>query len=222
MTEVSNSVYQKRVYDNPGFARLVEQVPPEQRLVLDVGCGVGANMVMLRDRGHDVTGVTLSASEAEICSRQGFRCEIADITGTLPFADQSFDALILSHVLEHVAYPNNVLRNLSRLLRSRGSVYVALPNVLFFPQRAEFLRGRFRYSETGLMDRTHLRFFDFHSARDLVQDAGFRVRKHFGVGKFPVGPLRRITPGLAERFDGFASARWPDLFAFHTVIVADL
>ncbi|MFB3854690.1 MAG: class I SAM-dependent methyltransferase [Vicinamibacterales bacterium] len=207
-------------YDNPGIAPLVDQVLPCERRVLDVGCGSGANMEMLRERGHAPVGITLSEVEARAVASRGLPCIVGDITaGALPFAPASFDALLFSHVLEHVAWPETVLEACARLLKPGGSVYVALPNVLQFTQRWQFLRGRFRYTDTGLMDRTHLRFFDLWSAREMVARAGFAPIVSFGVGMCPVGPLRESAPALTRRLDRLVSRLLPGLFAVHLVVV---
>src|SRR5439155_27238592 len=145
-----------------GLPALVNLVESKHRRVLDIGCGNGSNMSLLSARGHSPVGLTLSLSEAAICRERGIECVVADINGDLvQFADGSFYALFLSHVLEHLPWPSHTLRRLSRLLTPDGALYVALPNVLFVRNRFDFLRGRFRYTEMGLMDRTHLRFFDF-------------------------------------------------------------
>jgi 2-polyprenyl-3-methyl-5-hydroxy-6-metoxy-1,4-benzoquinol methylase len=218
-----NAQYKERLYENQGFPALVNLVEPGHHRILDVGCGNGANMRLLAASGHDVVGITLSEVEARVVQEQGFTCQVYNIAEEdLPFAAQSFDALLFCHVLEHVAWPGIVLKRYLRLLRPGGGVYVALPNAVQFGLRWQFLWGRFCYTETGLMDHTHLRFFDFHSARQLVETAGLEIIRHFGAGFFPMGPLREWTPTFSQQVDAWASRIWPGLFAFHLVVVARL
>jgi SAM-dependent methyltransferase len=213
-------VYLDRLYENEGLPALVDLVDPRHRRVLDVGCGNGSNMSLLTARGHAPLGVTLSETEASVCRGRGFECVVADVDAdSSRFGDASFDALFLSHVLEHLPWPGRTLKRLTRLLAPGGGVYVALPNVLFISNRLEFLRGRFRYTEMGLMDRTHLRFFDFGSARSLLEESGLTVSVHRGLGPVPSGPLRRLLPGLAQRLDEWGALRWPGLFAIHMLLV---
>jgi SAM-dependent methyltransferase len=136
--------------------------------------------------------------------------------------DASLDALVFSHVLEHMAWPEAVLRRHLRVLKPGGGVYVVLPNAVQFRQRWEFVRGRFRYSETGIMDRTHLRFFDFVAARNLMESAGLEVVHHAAVGHVPLGPLRRALGGFAPELDVAASRRWPGLFGYHLLVAGRL
>jgi 2-polyprenyl-3-methyl-5-hydroxy-6-metoxy-1,4-benzoquinol methylase len=216
---IVRNVYRDRLYENQGLPQLVNLVDAQYHRVLDVGCGNGANMKLLAAKGHYVAGVTLSDAEAHAVRALGFDCIVCDIAqNTVPFCIASFDALLFSHVLEHLAWPQDVFKGCLTLLRPGGSVYVALPNVLRLQNRFKLVTGRFRYEETGIMDRTHLRFFDFATAAELVEGAGVRVTNHFGIGHFPQGALRNIAPGLATHVDRFVSRRFPGLFAFHIIL----
>ncbi len=221
VTGSPGSFCRDKCYSNNGLPAFVEMVRPVHRLILDVGCGDGANMRLLKTRGFNPVGLTLSLQEATCCRRSGISCVISDVSeGNFPFRGGSFDALLFCHVLEHLPSPTNVLERCKALLREGGSVYIALPNVLQIHQRLNFLAGRFRYAETGIMDATHLRFFDFQSAKSMVEDAGYRVLSHKAVGQLPSGPLRRIAPGFAKTLDGYVSSRMPGLFGVHILMEA--
>lgn len=118
MSDYQHTVYSERFYKNQGFPALVNLVEPGHHRVLDVGCGNGANMCLLAALGHEVVGVTLvtlSEAEAKVVQEQGFMCQVWDIAEeALPFVARSFDALLFSHVLEHVAWPEVVLRHYGR------------------------------------------------------------------------------------------------------------
>ncbi len=209
----------RRVYENEGLAPLVELVDPGDVRVIDVGCGAGDNLELLSKRGHEATGVTISEAEAGIVRRRGFECLVCDVErDEIPLPPACADGLLFSHVLEHVAWPAEVLRRCLRLLRPGGGVYAAFPNAVQFHQRWRFLKGEFRYTETGLLDRTHLRFFDFVSARRLLEDADIEITAHEAVGHFPQGPARTLFGGLASRLDAGATRRWPGLFGFHILV----
>ena len=215
-----HDIYRELSYENQGFPELVNLVGTQPCRVLDVGCGCGANLGLLRKCGHEAIGITLSETEARIVRDQGLSCFVWDIASdTLPFPNKSFDALIFSHVLEHLAWPEMVLQHYTQLLKPNGKVYVALPNAVQFMQRWQFLLGRFRYTETGIMDCTHLRFFDFHTARKLVESAGLKVVQHCGLGKFPMGPFREWLPRLSAKGDRLTSDLFPSFFAFHLIVV---
>jgi hypothetical protein len=100
-----------------------------------------------------------------------------------------------------------------------------VPNVANVTVRAALLAGRFPYAERGILDRTHLRFYTRRSARELIAQAGFRIRRmaatamplELAVPALGRAPLRRPTRGLAS-----AAARvWPTLFGYQVVLEAD-
>lgn len=189
--------------------------------ILDIGTGTGSNLELLASLGHEVTGMTISREEAGLCRRRGFRVVVADAARPLlPFGDRSFDGILLSHILEHLGEPANLLTAIRPVIDEGGAIYVALPNAVFYKQRWEFLRGRFQYSETGIMDRTHLRFFDVKSARSLIENAGYKIMDEQVFGAVPSLGLRRRAPSVWSKLDEAGLARFPGLFAFHLMYKA--
>jgi hypothetical protein len=102
-----------------------------------------------------------------------------------------------------------------------GTLAVALPNLLFWKERLQFLRGRFRYTEGGIMDSTHYRFFDFVSAQELIHAGGYRVVDADADGVLPLGPLRRLLPSSwTTRCDNWGLRKFPGLFGWQFLIEA--
>lgn len=199
-------------------AAVLARVPSDARRVLDIGCGSGALGRALKRRGRcDVVGVTYSEAEAAEARRSLDEVVVADLNTFRPPAGVQFDCVICSHVLEHLIDPVEVLRRLGDGLSAGSRLIVALPNALHWRQRLAFLRGRFRYTDGGLMDRTHLRFFDWSTARTLVEDAGYRVDEASADGTFPAS---RFMPLIGRRLDHYSTAVLPGLFGFQFVFVA--
>jgi 2-polyprenyl-3-methyl-5-hydroxy-6-metoxy-1,4-benzoquinol methylase len=94
-----------------------------------------------------------------------------------------FDAIIFADVLEHLVDPWAVLRELRPLLAPGGRVLLSVPNIAHWTARANLLAGRFDYTDGYLMDRTHLRWFTWKSARDLAAGSGYRVVEERAVFK---------------------------------------
>lgn len=197
---------------------VLERIPRGAKRVLDVGCGDGALAAALKLRqASAVTGVTFSAEEATSAAARLDAVERADLENADLTALGEFDCVVASHVLEHVRDPLSVLSRLQRNVSSEGALVIALPNALHYRQRLEFLVGRFRYTDGGIMDRTHYRFFDWVSAQALVRDAGFDLITAEADGGFPgsrfLGPARRPLNSLA-------SSRFPGLLGVQFVMVA--
>jgi SAM-dependent methyltransferase len=198
-----------------------DRVPAAANSVLDVGCGDGALGRALKVRsGCLVTGITGSMEEHRCAASVLDQVVLADLDDADLTSLGLFDVIVCSHVLEHLRDPGRLLHQLRPHLASGGRLVVALPNPLLWRQRMAFLAGRFRYTRGGIMDDTHLRFFDWITARRLVEDAGFQVVAAVAEGGCPGA---RFLPGaLAAALDRLAVQLRPGLFGVQFVIEARL
>jgi SAM-dependent methyltransferase len=209
-----------RIYEgsNPPLLKLIADMPAGR--ALDCGCGAGGNARTLRRMGWAVSGVTISASEAEAASKYCDKVLLADLNSGIPQdAKGPFDVVLLSHVLEHLFQPSRVLGDARGLLSPKGFVVVALPNVVYWRQRIKILCGNFDYEPTGIMDETHVRFYTFQSGKALLQSNGFEIVTETGEGDFPLPLFRRILPGVARKIDVYAAPLAPGLFSSQLLYV---
>jgi SAM-dependent methyltransferase len=204
----------ERVYENAGNPHLLALAPSRPGRALDCGCGAGGNARLLRERGWEVTGITVSAGEREHAAPHCARVLIADLEQPLPDeVGGGYDLLVLSHVLEHLRQPERALAALARRLVPGGVVLVALPNLLFYAIRLRMLLGRFEYERDGILDETHLRFYSFASGAALLERAGLRVQEARSEGGFPLWGVRRLLTAAAVARVDAAACRWrPGLF----------
>jgi SAM-dependent methyltransferase len=148
--------------------------------VLEIGCGAGATMAWLRTiRPVDyAVGAEIVPQMAERARSVFDEVIVGDIEAQLLSPDRKFDTVIALDVLEHLTDPWAMVRKLSLLLKDDGVFLASLPHVgnwsVIFPL---FFRGRWDYQDEGLLDRTHLRFFDEPGARALFEGAQFRIEK---------------------------------------------
>ena len=87
----------------------------------------------------------------------------------------SFDALILSEVLEHLMDPWSVMKRLAPLVRPGGLVLASSPNISHYSVVMELMKGNWNLTDAGVMDRTHMRWFTPKTFRTLFEQAGFVV-----------------------------------------------
>ncbi len=160
-------------------------VPPSKRL-LDVGGGTGATARHLRDIGlAEEVGVMDSvidnysdgldfASSANLDDHRAVEAFLAE-TGPM-------DAILMLDVLEHLIDPWTFVELVSRHLSSHGVLVASIPNIRHVSAlRPLLMRNEWRYSETGLLDRTHLRFFVRDTAIELMEPPGLKVDQVTGT-----------------------------------------
>ena len=171
-------------------------VPADAHTILDVGCGDGAFGAGLREerraagRKLEIWGLELdpqAAAHAVEYLDQVLAGSATERVAELPPAH--FDCVVLNDVLEHLAWPEELLRDLRRVLKPRGTLVASIPNVRhFFNVWDLAVRGDWEYHEEGIRDRTHLRFFTRTSMHGLFARAGFRLRRQEGLN--PTGSWR--------------------------------
>jgi SAM-dependent methyltransferase len=189
--------------------QVLERVRPHNR-VLEMGAATGFFTRLLLAQGHDVVAVEGDPRAVEVARRRG----VPMIEGNLDREDVwarisgDFDAVLFMHVLEHLVDPWTALARAAQHLAPGGVVISLLPNVAAWRVRKDhFFRGSFEYTDTGILDRTHLRFFTLDSGLALHRDAGLRQVNWRPVDVCP--PLeRRLRVGLG--LDAFAN-RWTEL-----------
>jgi 2-polyprenyl-3-methyl-5-hydroxy-6-metoxy-1,4-benzoquinol methylase len=93
----------------------------------------------------------------------------------LSWKPETFDALILSEVLEHLVDPWATLRKLRPLLRSKALVFASSPNISHYKVIRMLLRGDWNLADFGPMDRTHLRWFTPNAYRAMFESCGYAV-----------------------------------------------
>ena len=190
-----NRKIDQKSYRNQGNPSIMENIPKTATSFLDVGCGAGDNGRLIKSQGRSLVGITISESEAEIARTIFDKVYIHNLENGLPFMDEKFDIIICSHVLEHIAYPQNLLSDVKNvMLPDNSKIIVALPNIMHYNFRKKLLFGNFNYSDSGVMDYTHLRWYTFISARSMFIEQGFIVEKAYVDGKIPFHSIFKFLP----------------------------
>jgi 2-polyprenyl-3-methyl-5-hydroxy-6-metoxy-1,4-benzoquinol methylase len=166
-------------YVNVGLLGIVDSAP--QR-VLELGCAGGMFGATLKQKYPQATVVGIEAGRAAaakagtrldrvICAR----LEEVDFVAEGMRAGE-FDMVIAADVLEHLANPWELLTRLKPLLAPRAQVLASIPNVrnIWLLARA-LLDGRWEYTERGLLDITHLRFFTRQEMHRMFAESGYTV-----------------------------------------------
>ncbi len=193
---------------------LLDRIPLDARVVVDIGCASGALGAEYKRRNPAarVLGIERDPAAARIAEQRLDAVKRADLDADpLPFGDAlppgSVDCLVYGDVLEHLADPWAVLRAQVPLLSEHGIVVICMPNAEHWSFAERLLRGTFAYEPLGLFDQTHLRWFTAETTRrtlraagpdadrrdpaHLRQAGGSRVLRRGRTGPAPAGHRRR-------------------------------
>ena len=118
--------------------------------------------------------------------------------------DQKYDSIIFADVLEHLRNPEAVLKNCSQVLKDTGSILISVPNLGHNSVIISLLNDQFMYSETGLLDRTHIHFFTYESLIKTIKDSGYYINEivpiYSRVGENEIPATYAQVPVSLERY----------------------
>lgn len=159
--------------------RLLAGVDLRDKVVLDVGCGAASIADPLRDRGATYIGLDVDEDVVAKLVLRGFEGRVVDLgvgdlTETFGQIVRGRDvaAFLCLDVLEHVVEPASVLAGLATL-GSDTELVVSIPNVGHLDLAAQLLSGNWTMTDSGLLDRTHVRFFTHRSLTELMTSNGW-------------------------------------------------
>ncbi len=178
---------------------MLEFIPEKADFILDVGCGDGIFAAIVKEKSgsKEAWGVEFDEGSAKMASEKldrVFTGTIEDNLKSLP--DNYFDCIIFNDVLEHLIDPYKVLESVKPKLNENGVVISSIPNIRYFRTFFDFiLRKNWDYTESGIMDITHFRFFTVKSIRKMYESAGYSIVRHEGINQ-----TKSIRPALLNFF----------------------
>lgn len=137
-----------------------------------------------------------------------------------------YDLVVCADVLEHLVEPEDTLKFLETLLTPSGFFLISIPNVAAWEMRKQLMfHGSFEYQESGLLDKTHLRFYSLNNFLDLLNKLGFRIVVLLPAeSRVPFELSFCRVPFLGNLFKELIKSkivnRWPNLLVNHYVIKA--
>lgn len=175
-----------RMFRDQRARQIASLVPPGR--ALDIGCGRGWTLATLRDLGWQVQGVELNAAAARHAQEElGINVALGGFDPS-DYPAESFDAIILWHVLEHLRSPGKTLAGVSRILRPGGVLALAVPN------RASFQANWAREAWFHLDLPRHLWHFSRDDLHRLCQQNRLQIvaERHASWEQNPFGFIQSM------------------------------
>jgi 2-polyprenyl-3-methyl-5-hydroxy-6-metoxy-1,4-benzoquinol methylase len=149
--------------------------------VLDVGCGVGEFMALLREEGFEVEGIDGNEEQVRAVKSLGLRARLGDLERPLPYSSGSFSLVSCLELIEHIALAEILLTEIHRILCPGGCILLSTPNFAFINARLHYLLG-----SGPLNEGIHLRFFTKPHLESLLAGAGFGQIRRNSYGVIPI------------------------------------
>jgi len=188
---------QELALKDSGFFELergIMSANPKGPNVLDTGCAAGSLLLTLKGRGWKVRGVEISGPQALYCRQRGLEVSSLSLEEN-HFPAQYFDAVLASHLIEHLNNPGNFVREVRRILKPNGRLYVTTPNINGF--QARLFGNAWR---SAIFD--HLYLFSVKTLTLLLESAGLTVERIKTWGGMAAGiaplPVKRLFDALAK------------------------
>ena len=205
------------LYDET-VGELERELGVSQGDLLELGSAGGFFIEAARRRGWSVRGIELSPPAAEYSKRELGLEVFEGLLEDAPFEPQSFDVALADNVLEHTLRPDEVLRDLAKLLRPGGHLIVIVPsyvNSIFFrgmlalkrlippallgKELQKLLKFDPEDDERGGGYPYHILEFDRQTLVKLMREAGFEIRAVEGSVPLPAHLFKATSLSLRER-----------------------
>jgi SAM-dependent methyltransferase len=163
-------------YPDQANPDLLERIPLSASVVLDVGCNTGALGAAYRrfNPRARLLGIEQDPEAAELAAQRLDQVAVVDVEhDPLPFTlDRPIDCFVYGDILEHLRDPWPVLRRHAEALSDDGTMLICVPNMQHWSFADRLLRGTWKYEPTGLLDKTHLRWFSLETMRQGLEKVG--------------------------------------------------
>jgi 2-polyprenyl-3-methyl-5-hydroxy-6-metoxy-1,4-benzoquinol methylase len=192
---------------------MIKAIPLGGHRILDIGCGEGSTGHYLKEHGRAscVVGIEMNKDAA----KKAVKCLDHVIEGDLEglsldgrvLEPCTFDFILCGDVIEHLKDPWKQLHRLQEYLKADGKIILSVPNVRHWKVTVPLvLAGEWNYTDSGLLDKTHLRFFTKKSIIRLLADTGYRIEScEPNIGHIRYRLFDNMTFGL---FQGFLAVQW--------------
>lgn len=187
-TKVYQKIYHDQEYDfDMPDLKITNGKIVMGKKILVLGMGTCRDTRYL-SKENKVWGIDSSREAVKIAIKYGIKGSVADLSKKIKFKSNSFDIIIAKDILEHIANPLDLLKEIRRLLRPDGYAVINVPNHFYWGLRFRILFGRnliwktLGHDHTKLFnewDYMHVRFFTWNGFNKFLKAGGFKIIKNF-------------------------------------------
>lgn len=181
---------------------MLRYIPSTVKRVLEVGCGDGTFGQRVKQAySCEVWGVEAFEAAAMQAKRKLDQVLCAFYSVDLDLPDAYFDCVVFNDVLEHLVDPYSALTFTKKLLSPDGVVVASIPNIRYFPVIWDLLVHRqWQYADSGILDRTHLRFFTEISLKETFSSLGYQILALEGINPLNGHTIYRLISMLLRDY----------------------
>lgn len=159
------------------LVNMINESPDRKLNILEIGCDCGATLLKIKEIYHNANlyGIDINPISANIASHLA-SVKVANIEDSVEiWNDIKFDYILFGDVLEHHHDPSKVINNCHHILKERGKIISNIPNLMHYSVLHELIDGHFEYTDTGLLDKTHIHFFTCDEIIKMYKNNNFQI-----------------------------------------------
>ena len=183
--------------------------------ILEVGCACGGTLLEINNinKTANIYGIEINSNSAKLAKNFANVSSANIEDSNLPYKQGFFDYIIFGDVLEHLYNPQKVLENIKPYLKEDGKIIASIPNIQHWSIIEELLKGNWSYTDAGILDKTHLRFFTRNEITKLFNNSGYEVIQFIGKDIGLTETARNMLDNLLKNelihsFDDFIAYQW--------------
>ncbi|QWC95522.1 class I SAM-dependent methyltransferase [Polynucleobacter paneuropaeus] len=178
--DLSKELVEQVLEDSLSPLSCIARQIPSGSAVLDIGAGNGlfASILKCESPGSVIDGIEpniYASSIAKSAYRNFWNGYLEDVFEEVK--SKKYDFIVIADVIEHLPDPYEFLCIVKRLIDSGSSIYMSIPNIAFGAVRLSLLNGHFMYVDSGLLEKTHLRFYTLETIKSTLGLLGIHISK---------------------------------------------